>query len=163
MYGSTVRGTAALGKVTSNSSPTESSDRQTKCLPCTSCWASQDRGRSLTLKISAVMINSVCLPSAHLGFGLDVPSPNSILNFSFKPESLLVGLAMVGRAVVENCSVQKKNILFDSPQEKFSPPALEANLLDPRQQSALPTAPGVIQLHAGGTLPQINHEGIGLI
>lgn len=120
MYGSTVWGTAALGKVTSNSSPTESSDRQTKCLPCTSCWASQDRGRSLTLKISAVMINSVCLPSAHLGFGLDVPSPNSILNFSFKPESLLVGLAMVGRAVVENCSVQKKIYYLIHPR-KSSP------------------------------------------
>lgn len=44
-----------------------------------------------------MMTNSVCLPSADLGFGLEVPSPNRILNFSFKPESLLVGLAMVGR------------------------------------------------------------------
>lgn len=55
-----------------------------------------------------MMINSVCLPSADLGFGLGVPSPNRILNFSFKPESLLVGLAMVGQDAPEHPSVQTK-------------------------------------------------------
>ena len=55
-----------------------------------------------------MMINSVCLPSADLGFGRGVPSPNRILNFSFKPESLLVGLAMVGRDAPEAASAPKK-------------------------------------------------------
>lgn len=62
----------------------------------------KDTGSSLTLRISAVMTNSVCLPSADLGFGLGVPSPKRILNFSFKPESLLVGLAIVGRNAPED-------------------------------------------------------------
>lgn len=55
-----------------------------------------------------MMTNSVCLPSADLGFGLGVPSPKRILNFSFKPESLLVGLAIVGRNALEDPSVPRK-------------------------------------------------------
>lgn len=54
------------------------------------------------------MTNSVCLPSADLGFGLGVPSPKRFLNFSLKPESLLVGLAIVGRNAPEDPSVPRK-------------------------------------------------------
>lgn len=52
-------------------------------------------------------MNSVCLPSADLGFGLGVPSPSRVLNFSFKPESLPVGLAMVGRDAPDAACAQE--------------------------------------------------------
>lgn len=67
-----------------------------------------------------MMMNSVCLPSAVLGFGLGVPSPSRVLNFSFKPESLLAGLAMVGRGARRTplCLGNRP-----SPQEQLHPPA----------------------------------------
>lgn len=67
-----------------------------------------------------MMINSVCLPSADLGFGLGVPSPNRILNFSFKPESLLAGLAMLGRDASEDSSVPT---IRQRSQGRLHPPA----------------------------------------
>lgn len=80
-----------------------------------------------------MMTNSVCLPSAVLGFGLEVPSPNRVLNFSFKPESLLVGLAMVGRRATWD-SVRGGN--RQRSQQQLHTPA-PADLQPPGNPSAL--------------------------
>ena len=101
-----------------------------------------------------MMINSVCLPSADLGFGRGVPSPNRILNFSFKPESLLAGLAMLGKDAprgllcAENQAETSGTALPAHPAADRRPPA------DPRfpvgTTFLLPTAPWRLPSQPGG-------------
>lgn len=121
-------------------------------------FSREDPGSSLTLRISAVMINSVCLPSADLGFGRGVPSPNRILNFSFKPESLLAGLAMLGKDAPEDSSVPR---IRQRPQERLCPPAPQRTAGRPRTLGSrcarpffLPQPPG--DLHHSQAVPARN-------
>ena len=107
-------------------------------------FSREDPGSSLTFRISAVMINSVCLPSADLGFGRGVPSPKRILNFSFKPESLLAGLAMLGKDAPEDSSVPR---IRQRPQGRLCPPAnprfpVGTTFLPPAAPGRPPPQPG---------------------
>ena len=122
-------------------------------------FSREDPGSSLTLRISAVMINSVCLPSADLGFGRGVPSPNRILNFSFKPESLLVGLAMLGKDAPEDSFVQR---IRQRSQGRLCSPSPQRTAGRPRTLGSqwarpffLPQPPG--DLHHSQAVPARNN------
>lgn len=79
------------------------------------------------------MINSVWTPSADLGFGLVVRSPKKVLNFSFKPESLLAGLAIVGRGPGEGSSAKKKEALETAKEQLPTPESVAAVDLQPHR------------------------------
>lgn len=76
---------------------------------------------SHTLSISAVMINSVCLPSDDFELPRDVPSPRRFLNFSFSPESLLWGFAIADKqAVLSPCKYRMGFLLREAQGESLS-------------------------------------------
>lgn len=76
---------------------------------------------SHTLSISAVMINSVCLPSDDFELPRDVPSPRRFLNFSFSPESLLWGFAIADKqAALRPCKYRTGFLLSEAQRESLS-------------------------------------------
>lgn len=76
---------------------------------------------SHTLSISAVMINSVCLPSDDFELPRDVPSPRRFLNFSFSPESLLWGFAIADKqAALSPCRYRTGFLLKEAQGESLS-------------------------------------------
>lgn len=100
-----------------------------------------------------MMINSVCLPSADLGFGLGVPSPNRFLNFSFRPESLLVGLAMAGRNAPEAASTPRKQAEKSGEAPRTCPAAdlrMPAREAESRVGTSLPQLLGGTQAQPSG-------------
>lgn len=79
---------------------------------------------SHTLSISAVMTNSVCLPSDSLELPRDVPSPRRFLNFSFSPESLLWGFAIAAKEAAPGPCKHRRGIrlkgIFEQENTKTS-------------------------------------------
>lgn len=113
---------------------------------------------SHTLSISAVMINSVCLPSDDFELPRDVPSPRRFLNFSFSPESLLWGFAIADKqAALSPCKYRTGFPLKEAQGEIFK----QENTSNSHHNVALTNSSGVSSCFKQGRSPTLRTKQRG--